>query len=96
MTGARWQCLGELFASALALDPSERAAFLEQRCPDDAELRTECARLLALDDEAERDHFLEPVAGQRLQYAGSDDRPALRGAREAPVPDPRSGIFPTP
>ena len=52
---------GAIFSRPLALDPSERTAFLEQHCPDDPELRSECVRLLALDDKAERDGFLDPA-----------------------------------
>jgi non-specific serine/threonine protein kinase/serine/threonine-protein kinase len=55
----RYQQLKELFQSALEQTPAERAAFLAQACPNDAELRREVESLLAHHDEAEG--FLEAV-----------------------------------
>jgi serine/threonine protein kinase len=48
-----------LFDETLRCDPAGRRALLEERCAGDPELRTEVERLLAWDDEAEREGFLE-------------------------------------
>ena len=46
MTPERWQRVKELFQSALKREPSERAAFLDQACADDEELRNEVESLI--------------------------------------------------
>src|SRR5438876_1171272 len=43
----RWQQINKLFESALERDPGEWAAFLEQACAEDEELRRELESLLA-------------------------------------------------
>ena len=52
MDAARYQQLKELFAEARELEPSARAAFLDERCGDDAEMRREVEELLARDASA--------------------------------------------
>jgi eukaryotic-like serine/threonine-protein kinase len=52
MTIERWQRVKELFAVALETQPSERSAFLDQACADDASLRSELEGLLAAHEEA--------------------------------------------
>tara|TARA_R110002074_G_scaffold153908_3_gene309266 strand:+ start:4612 stop:7293 length:2682 start_codon:yes stop_codon:yes gene_type:complete len=52
MDAARYQQLKEHFAQARELDPSARAAFLDERCGDDVELRAELEELLASDEQA--------------------------------------------
>src|SRR5215203_1125305 len=47
MTPERWQLVERLFQAALALEASERAAFLGAECAGDLELRKEVASLLA-------------------------------------------------
>src|SRR4030095_1372679 len=47
MTPERWQKVNDLFHSALKRDPADRAAFLEQSCSDDSELRKEIESLIA-------------------------------------------------
>ncbi|MEM7356288.1 MAG: serine/threonine-protein kinase, partial [Acidobacteriota bacterium] len=51
MSPERWARVKELFDQALERDPKERAAFLEQACGDDAEIRREVESLLASDAE---------------------------------------------
>ena len=46
MTPERWQGVNKLFHSALALEPSQRATFLDQACADDHELRQEVESLM--------------------------------------------------
>ncbi len=47
MTPDRWRRVQELFAAATALDAQARAAYLEEACRDDLELRTEVESLLS-------------------------------------------------
>jgi serine/threonine protein kinase len=47
MTHNRYQLIGQLFDEALEQAPTERAAWLEQACGADAELRTAVEKLLA-------------------------------------------------
>ncbi len=48
----RWQQVEELFLEAVELDVSSRAAFLDQHCRDDAELRAEIESLIRSSDSA--------------------------------------------
>lgn len=52
MTSERWQQIDELFQSALARGPHERADLLTQACAGDDELRRQVERLLASHEEA--------------------------------------------
>ena len=47
MTPERWQQVERLYHAALQRVPSERAAFLDQACSDDGDLRSEVDSLLA-------------------------------------------------
>ncbi len=58
MRQERWREVEELFESALERRPEERAAFLDQACGTDAELRREIESLLSADAGAAG--FLEP------------------------------------
>jgi hypothetical protein len=60
----RWQRLKDLFAAALALPRSQRAAFVAGSCGQDAELHV---RILELVRAAEvQDGFIERSAANRL------------------------------
>ena len=60
----RWQRLKDLFAAALELPRSQRAAFVAGSCGSDAELHV---RILELVRAAEvQDGFIEQSAAQRL------------------------------
>jgi hypothetical protein len=52
MTPERWQRLKPLFFEALDRPPGERAAFLDEVCAEDAELRAELEALLEAEDDA--------------------------------------------
>ncbi|MCP4655611.1 MAG: serine/threonine protein kinase [bacterium] len=52
MQAERWQRIETLFAAAAERSVGERAEFLETRCGDDPELRTEIERLLDADERA--------------------------------------------
>jgi eukaryotic-like serine/threonine-protein kinase len=53
MKPERWKQIEQLYDAALELDLSQRAAFLDQACKGDEELRREVASLLASDAQAE-------------------------------------------
>jgi Tol biopolymer transport system component len=57
MQAERWKQLEALYEGALAQPPEKRAAFLEQACPDDPQLRGEVQALL----DQPADSFLESV-----------------------------------
>ncbi len=63
MDSGRWREIERLFVEALELDPSQRAAWLQQNCGDDAELRREVESLLASDQEHEQGFLESKVAG---------------------------------
>ena len=52
MTPERWEKIGQLWAATLEMAPEQRAAYLEQACPDDEELRREVESLIAADARA--------------------------------------------
>ncbi len=52
MKPERWKRIEQLYDAALELDVSRRAAFLDQACAGDVELRQEVASLLASDGQA--------------------------------------------
>ena len=47
MTPERYKKVGALFHAALELSPVERAAFLDQQCADDVQLKREVESLIA-------------------------------------------------
>src|SRR5215467_14639800 len=70
--------VGELFDQALDLDPARLAAFLDEQCAGDADLRAAVERLLQLDRRAQTDESLlrSPLAGTRPQ-APAPQLPAI-------------------
>src|SRR5579864_7396248 len=72
MEPGRWNQIEKLYHSAAALRPSEHAAFLDQFCRGDAELRREVESLLAHDKQAE--NFIESpaleIAAEQLASSG--------------------------
>jgi len=64
MKPERWKQIEELYDAALKLEASRRAAFLDQACADDEELRREVASLLASD--AQAGSFLAAPAAEVL------------------------------
>lgn len=55
MDRERWERLNEIFHAALALDPPQQAAYLDQACEADAALRREAGDLLQAHVHAERE-----------------------------------------
>ncbi len=71
MSRERHQRLGELFSRARRLPPGERAAFLNEACGDDPELRAEVVSLLEDDSDgplqtARVQRWLGQVAAESL------------------------------
>lgn len=72
---ARWQQIDSLLDAVLDLEPEQRAAYLDQACPDDPELRAEAARLLRACESA-ADFLEEPAAEFAASLmSGDDDHP---------------------
>jgi serine/threonine protein kinase/Tol biopolymer transport system component len=69
MDAERWRRAGEVFDAATALPPEKRAAFLDEACSGDPELRSEVESLLSHDRSAAS--FLEgpPISSVREQSA---------------------------
>ena len=77
MTPERWQQIERLLYAALALNVSERAAFLEQVCSGDPALQQEVESLLA--DERTAEGFLAAPAMDAAADAIQDVRASLVG-----------------
>jgi len=60
MTPERWQQVDQMLDEALAREPAQRQAFLQQACAGDEELRREVESLLKFD--SRRDRFIEEPA----------------------------------
>jgi TolB-like protein len=75
MNPERWRQIEELYQTALDRDASERAAFLDEACAGDEELRREVESLLAADNRAkESEDFLNQTALQVAAQAVAGDR----------------------
>ena len=75
MTPERWQQVERLYHAALERAPAERAAFLDEVCADDADVRSEVDSLLAA--AARGDGFLEASALQVTARALASELPRL-------------------
>ncbi len=73
MNGDRWQQTEELFHAALEHPPEERAAFLEEACGGDRELREEVASLIAASDVDGAP--IESAVADAFALAAADDGP---------------------
>jgi len=69
----RWSEIDRVFAAALELPPSERAAFLDGACGDDSDLRRAVEGLLAADQK--NASFLEHPAGELLAATLAEEEP---------------------
>jgi eukaryotic-like serine/threonine-protein kinase len=78
MKRERWQQVEQLYHSALQYEPSQRAAFLQETCAGDEDLRREVESLLAYQSQAES--FIEAPA---LEMAAQvlDEDPVHSGVR---------------
>ncbi|MGE0128414.1 MAG: protein kinase [Blastocatellales bacterium] len=80
MTPERWEKIGQLCTAALEMATDERAAFLEQACADDEELRREVESLIAADAQA-GDFIVAPVLGDTVETLTEEQPPSLTGKR---------------
>src|SRR6516162_5852634 len=78
MKAERWEKVIDLFQSALERAPEERAAFLDEFCHDDEEMRREVESLLTSHERAE--NFIEvPAFEAAPELATNDSADALVG-----------------
>jgi serine/threonine protein kinase/Tfp pilus assembly protein PilF len=77
MKPERWNQIERLLDAALELPPDKRAAFLDEACAGDAELRKELDALLASDDGAHS--FLEQPALEVAAKALGDQKDSMLG-----------------
>src|SRR5215468_8372969 len=80
MTPERWEKIGQLCAAALEMTPDERAAFLEQACVGDEELRREIESLIAADARA-GDFIAAPVFGNSVGTLAEEHTPMQPGRK---------------
>jgi serine/threonine-protein kinase len=73
MMPERYKQVDELFTAALERQPEERAAFLDQACSGDSDLRREVEALLSADEQAQS--FIESPAYQLAPELLTDDPP---------------------
>src|SRR5262249_44013863 len=80
MKPERWQQVERLYNAAMERKPDERAAFLENACADDENLRHEVASLMAAGNRV--GSFLEPPADDSASDApASPEQPLIIGAQ---------------
>ncbi|MEM1055603.1 MAG: serine/threonine-protein kinase [Bacteroidota bacterium] len=84
MTADRWRQIEAVFADAADLPPTEREAFLDRACADDADLRVEVEAMLRAEDSAD-DYFDAASARLAEGAAGITSRPPERAGPWHPV-----------
>ena len=72
MEGTRWRRLRDVYERALDLSPQQRAAFLDDSCAGDLDLRSDIEAMLAHEEAGES--FLEPPAKKILSQPGEPNR----------------------
>src|SRR5262245_7981872 len=75
MTPERWQRVNELFHSALEREPAQRAAFLDQACADDPEMRKEVESLIGSNENS--DSFIDAPGLGAADQLLDDESPVL-------------------
>jgi len=78
----RWQRVEEILDETLDMPTSQRAAFLDEACAGDPQLRAEVEELLADDEEA--DGFMESPAGETLLGHEAPPEARLEGRQLGP------------
>jgi eukaryotic-like serine/threonine-protein kinase len=95
MTPERWRQIGELFKATIRIDPSGREAWLRATCDGDDDLRSEVARLLAQDEQADRVGFLTPPEATAVPPEPTTSwLPSVEVSPRRPGPDARAGVAP--
>ena len=77
MNEQRLRAVDALFQAALDLPPEQRRAFLDETCPDDAEIREEVNSLLSAHEEAK--DFIEDSASDAAASLLAENRPKQVG-----------------
>src|SRR5262249_36768585 len=81
MKPERWQHIDKLLGEALELEASRRAAFLDQACAGDEELRRKIDALLAAHEHA--DSFIEAPAFEGIAQSLADRARSMVGRQLA-------------
>ncbi|SRR6266568_8658009 len=84
MNPERWEQIERLYHAALEREPEARAAFLDEACAGDEELRGEVVGLLAYDDKAAS--FIDAPALEVVAKALAGDLPAEEQAKSLVTP----------
>src|SRR5438034_122661 len=72
-----WQRIDQLYHSALEVEASRRAGFLEEASAGDEELRREVEALLAANEEAPRNFLAAPALQVAAEAVASDQEAPL-------------------
>ena len=78
----RWEQINRIYDEAVDVEEKNRAAFLEEACGDDSELRREVESLLAYDSQAKR--FINQPALQMTAEKLASEPPSLVGRKVGP------------
>ena len=90
MKAERWQQVEHLYHAALECAPESRAAFLDEACAGDKELRAEVESLLKYESRAER--FIEsPALEVAAGLMAADQTSAMSGRTGRPRSSPAAG-----
>jgi serine/threonine protein kinase len=75
----RWQQISRIFNRAISLDATARAAYVEEKCGTDSDLRAEVERLIESHDQAEQDDFIGGLAVEDVaeQFTEGEETLAL-------------------
>ena len=75
----RWQQISRIFNRAISLDAAARAAYVEEKCGTDSDLRAEVERLIESHDQAEEGDFIGGLAVEDVaeHLPGGEERLAL-------------------
>jgi eukaryotic-like serine/threonine-protein kinase len=87
MTPESWEKVDALFQVARALPPDERQAFLDEEPTGDASLRAEVRELLAADEQANREGFLDPAIPRSPTRPSDSIHSVGSGGAKSPVID---------
>src|SRR5262245_6612581 len=79
MEAERWQRINDLFLSALELEPSSRAEFINGACGGDDELRREVESLLVVHNRAPQ--FIEKPVGTTPQLLADQHAETITGRK---------------
>ncbi|MFN0110563.1 MAG: protein kinase domain-containing protein [Blastocatellia bacterium] len=92
MTAERWQQIDQLLDAALELPTAERAAFLDQACSNNSELRRKVESLLRSEEEAKS--FIEaPAAAFAAEMLSEKDYSTQIGSSQPYSSQPRISQF---